>query len=147
MPAHGMAKNTLPVHIRAIDSISDQARQFLHHVGVHAIVFRPGLTRCVDIEPRALPEVVFIRRIRHIVAPRTGVGAHYNHARFSRPRLKSSFCGDILPRAGEARQVSQDWNTSRIRLRRCEDGDFRGTAQFSAVVHIYGLAATKAIPL
>ena len=43
----------------------DQRGQFAGDVVIHVIVRRPGRARGIDIEARALAQIVAVRRVRH----------------------------------------------------------------------------------
>ena len=104
MPAHGVSEDAAQLVGRKVRL--DQGRQLLHHVVFHAIVLRPGLLRGVQVEARALPQIVgFV--IGHTFAARAGIRRHQNQLMLCGKLLRSCLGDEILLVAGEAREPVQ----------------------------------------
>ena len=83
-----MAGDALAVHVDR-EIRRDQRGQLLLDVRAHAEVLRPRLLRRIDVEPRALAEVVGLV-VGHVVAARAGVGRDEDDRRARRrPRRYS----------------------------------------------------------
>ena len=145
--AHGMAKDALPAHIRAVDRPGDELGQLVDDIGVHPIVLGPWLLRRIDIKPGPFAEVVLVGGVGHVVAAWARVRADDNDPVLRRVGLEAGFRRDVLPCAGEAREIGQDGHGLRFGLGRCVDRDFHGAAQFSAFMFVDSLVAAEARPI
>ena len=96
----------------------------------------PRLLRGIDVEARALAEVVAVG-IGHVVASRTGVGTDDGDAVLRRVALRAGLGDEVLLGAGQARQPVQH----RAFLARQ-----RGGRQIDAELHVGAGAAAGVLP-
>ena len=120
MAAHRMAENALAAHVRR-EVRRDQLRQFVHNVGIHAIIAVIGRLRRVEIEARALAEAPILGIVGHVGATRRRIGADDDHAMGGGGGAELAFFRDIGVGAGQAGQIPQHRNLGVRGLRRDEN--------------------------
>ena len=98
--AFGAGSNS--VQVRSADGQHSRRVQFIDHVIVHAVVRSPRCLRGVDVEARALAQVITFR-IGHVVAARTGVRTHDRDAVLRRVALRAGLGDEVLLVAGQPR--------------------------------------------
>src|SRR3546814_6475179 len=81
-------------------------RQLVDDVVVHAVVLRPRLPRRVDVEARALAQVVAVG-IGHAFAARAGVRRDQDDPVLGRVALRAGLGDEVLLIAGQAREPVQ----------------------------------------
>ena len=91
-----------------MSSYVDQLRQLLGDVGVHPVVFCPGLLRGVHIEPGSRAEVPAVVLARDVDPPGAGVGEHHGQPNPARLLGEVTLRLGVLVRAGEAGEVVED---------------------------------------
>ena len=104
MPAHRMPADRARIGRREIRF--DQRGQLRRHVVVHAVMRRPRRLCGVDVEARALAQVVTVR-IGDLVAARAGVGRDQDHAVLGGIPLRAGLGDEVLLGAGQAGQPVQ----------------------------------------
>ena len=87
---------------------SDQLRQLLGDVGIHPVVFGPGIRCGVHIEPCPGPEVPAVVLARDVDPAGTGVGEHHGQPHLPGLLGEMSLGLGVLVRAGEAGEVVED---------------------------------------
>ena len=102
--AHGMAADRPRARGRELGVY--QGDQFVRDIGLHAEVRSPGRLGRIDIEARALAQVIG-RIIGHTLAARRGVGRDDDDAVFSGGAIGAGLGGEIVLGAGQARQPDQ----------------------------------------
>ena len=80
MSAHGMAKNSLPVHAQR-KLRRNQRRQILHDVAVHPVVDVIGRFGGIDIKTGTAAKLPIIRLVRHICTAWTGIRTDHGDAK------------------------------------------------------------------
>ena len=96
---HGVTADGAPRADREVRL--DERRQLVDDVALHAKVRRPRRLGGVEVEARALPEVVAFG-IGHALAARAGVGRDDHHAVLGGIALRAGLGDEVLLAAGQA---------------------------------------------
>ena len=122
MPAHRMAGDRLAVHVDG-ELRGEERRKLFRDIGPHPKMLRPGLLRRIDVEARALSEIIGLV-VGHILAARAGVRRDEDQSVLGAGGAIFAFVGDIGVGAGESREIPDDRQLlARFGLRRQEDGE------------------------
>ncbi len=141
VPAHRVAADRARPGGREVRL--DQRRQLVDDVVMHPVVRGPRRLRGVDIEARALAQVVALG-IGDLVAARAGVGCDQDHAVLGRVTLRAGLGDEVLLVAGEAAEPVQDRQLPRLRLRRQEDREAHRAAERCGPMLVHVLPAAEA---
>ena len=91
----------------------DQLRQLLGDVGIHVVVFGPGLRSGVNIEPGGRAEVPAVVLARDVDPPGAGVREHHGQPHPARLLGEMSLRLDVLVGAGETGEIVEDGGRGR----------------------------------
>lgn len=144
MAAHGMAGDRLPPHIRRELRRNDPG-QLARDPAFHAEMRRPGRLGGVEVEARALAQVIG-RVVGHALATRRGIGHHEDQPELGGEALGAGLLGEVGLGAGEAGQEPEEGEL-RPRLagsRRQVEAEAHRRAGHRAVVAAHKLRAAEA---
>jgi hypothetical protein len=120
----------------------DQRRQLFDDVVVHAVVLGPRLLGGIEIETRALAQVIALG-IGHVIAAWAGVRGDDDHAVLGRIALRAGLGDEVLLGAGQAAQPIQHRQLPGGRLRRQVHGHFHFTVEHRRAVLVHVLPAAE----
>src|SRR5687767_3421651 len=106
MPAHRMTHYPLPRHIDRKLRL-DESRELLGDIGPHAEIGGPRFLRRIDVEARALTEIISLI-VRDSLAARACIRSDKDQPELRAGTAILALFGDIGMGAGEAGQIPDD---------------------------------------
>lgn len=105
--AHGVARDGDVLAVELGEGAEDEVRQLLGEVRLHLVVRLPGVLGGVNVKGRGAAKVVGVVLAGQVRAAGARVREQQSEAEGRGVRVEEALLGDIVGRAGEARQVDE----------------------------------------